>query len=68
MNEGPKYPHITVNLSGGDGNAFSIIGSVLSALRRYGVSAEERDAFTAEARSGDYDNVIQTAMRWVNVE
>lgn len=62
-----KYPDIDVQLSGQDGNAFAIIGNVTAALRRAGVSKEERDAFQAEATSGDYDNVIQTAMRWVNV-
>lgn len=63
----PKYPGIEVQLPGQDGNAMSIIGSVTKALRSEGVSAEERSAFTTEAMSGDYNNVIQTAMRWVSV-
>lgn len=62
-----KYPEVHVQLSGQDGNAFGIIGSVQKALRRHGVSADEIAAFQAEATSGDYDNVIQTAMRWVDV-
>jgi hypothetical protein len=61
-----KYPEITVELSGIDGNAFSIMGAVSKALRRNGL-ASEVETFVAEATSGDYDNVIQTAMRWVNV-
>ena len=62
-----KYPDVSVKLTGEDGNAFSIIGRVVQALRRAGVSAEEQDAFRKEATSGDYDNVLQTAMRWVGV-
>ena len=31
------------------------------------VSDEEIAAFTAEAMSGDYDHVLQTVMRWVDV-
>lgn len=62
-----KYPDIEVDLSGGNGNAFAIMGAVSKALRRAGVDKAERDAFMAEATSGDYDHVIQTAMAWVDV-
>ncbi len=62
-----KYPNIHVQLTGGDRNAYSILGRIQKALRNGGVSKEERDEFIAEATSGDYDNVLQTAMRWVNV-
>jgi hypothetical protein len=63
----PKYPDIEVELSGHDGNAFFIIGRVRRALRQGGASAEECDAFSREAMSGDYDNVLQTCMCWVDV-
>jgi hypothetical protein len=62
-----KYPEIEVQLSGEDGNAFAIMGAVSKALRRAGVSKEERDAYYAESTSGDYDHLLQTAMRWVTV-
>jgi len=60
-----KYPNIEVQLSDEDGNAFSIIGRVQRALRRAGVPDDEIKQFAAEAMSGDYDNVLQTTMRWV---
>ena len=63
----PKYPHVEVQLSDRDGNAFSIIGRVRLALRRAGVDADEVEAFSQEAMSGDYDHVIQTCMKWVEV-
>lgn len=63
-----KFPHVTVQLSGEDGNAFSIIGRVASALRKGGASSEDVTQFTDEAMSGDYDNLLRTTMRWVNVE
>lgn len=61
-----KYPDVNVQLSGEDGNAMFIIGRTTGALRRAGVPREEISKFTAEATSGDYDNVLQTVMRWVN--
>ncbi len=61
-----KYPDIDVQLSGEDGNAFVIIGRVSSALRRADVSNDIIEAFREEAMAGDYDGVLQTAMRWVN--
>ena len=62
-----KYPNVEVRLSGRDGNAMAIIGAVRRALRSAGAPEEELAAFFTEATSGDYDNVIQTAMRWVEV-
>lgn len=62
-----KYPNIKVQLSGEDGNAFAIMASVRKALRRNGVSQEEVDEFTTEAQSGDYDNLLRTAIKWVEV-
>lgn len=66
MNE-PKYPNIKVQLTGRDGNAFMVIGRVRAALRDNEVSLDEREAFTEDAMSGDYDNVLQTCMKWVTV-
>ena len=63
----PLYPHIEVKLVGEDGNAFFIIGKVRKALRREGVAEKEVEAFAEEAMSGDYDELIRTAMRWVDV-
>ena len=62
-----KYPDIEVQLSGEDGNAFAIMGAVSKALRRAGVDAEEIVNFRLEATASDYDNVLATCMRWVNV-
>lgn len=62
-----KYPNVSVQLSGEDGNAFFIIGRVQKALRRAGVPNGELEAFVAEAESSDYDNVLRTCMRWVDV-
>lgn len=62
-----RYPQVTVPLSGQDGNAMMIIGRVRAALRRARVTSDQINAFTDEAMSGDYDKVLQTAMRWVNV-
>ncbi len=62
-----KYPEVTVELTGTDGNAFSILARVSNALKRAGVDKTERDAFYNEATAGDYDALLRTAMRWVNV-
>lgn len=61
-----KYPEISVQLVGEDGNAFAILGRVTDALRRGGVAKAEINVFVAEATSGNYDELLQTCMRWVN--
>lgn len=62
-----KHPEITVDLSDADGNAYALMGRATRAMRRAGVSADEIDAFRDEAMAGDYDHLIQTIMRTVNV-
>ena len=62
-----KYPDVHVRLTGHDGNAFAIIGTGHQALKLYGVPKELLDQFRKEAMSSDYDNVLQTAMRRVDV-
>jgi len=51
----PKYPDVTVQLTGNDGNAFAIMGACRKAARRAKVSAEEIDLFMKEATFSDYD-------------
>jgi hypothetical protein len=63
----PKYPGITVPLTGTDGNAYAILGKVRRALCQAHVPDEERQAFMQEARQGSYDELLQTVMRWVEV-
>jgi hypothetical protein len=62
-----KYPDVKVQLSGEDGNAMLIIGRVRRALKKANVPDNEVEQFSTEAMSGDYDNVLQTAMKWVDV-
>lgn len=62
-----RYPDVEVELSEMDGNAFVLMGAVSKALRRADVSTSEIDEFRTEAMSGDYDNLLQTCMRWVAV-
>jgi hypothetical protein len=63
-----KYETVTVKLVGNDGNAFAIMGAVSKALRKAGASQDEIRDYMTESMSGDYDNLLRTAMKWVNVE
>jgi hypothetical protein len=63
-----KYPHITVQLTGEDGNAFFIISRVRVALKKNKVPQPEITAFMNEAMSGDYQHVLSTVQKWVNVQ
>jgi hypothetical protein len=64
---GVRFPGIEVQLIGLDGNAMALIAATRRALRRGGATPEQVAEFTAEATSGNYDNVLQTIMRWVVV-
>lgn len=62
-----KYPDVSVQLTGKDGNAFNIMGEVNRALRRAG-HVEALEPFMAEATAAEsYDGFLQVVMRTVNV-
>ena len=63
----PKYPNIKVKLTEHDGNAFAVMGKITKALQRNGISREIQNDFFQEASSGDYDHLLQTAMKYVEV-
>jgi hypothetical protein len=65
--DAPKYAEIEVALVGEDGNAVAIMGRVANALRKAGVSQDEINAYLDESMSGDYDNLLATAVKWVSV-
>ena len=63
-----KYPEITVNILGVNGNAFNILGIYTSKMRKHKLPKSEIDAFFKEATSGNYDDLLCTVMKWFNVE
>ncbi len=67
MNTDIKYPNIKVRLTGTDGNAFAVIGTVRSALKKAGVAKEEIDKFSGLCMQGDYDDLVRTCCEWVEV-
>lgn len=62
-----KYEDVKVQLTGNDGNAFAIMAAVTKALAKAGVSREEIEQYQTESMSGDYDNLLRTAVKWVTV-
>ena len=57
----------TVKLVGEDGNAFAILGRVSKALKQAGLE-DEAKAFMEEATAGDYDHLLATAAKYVEIE
>ena len=63
-----RYPNIEVELVGGDGNAFAIIGSVSKALRRAKVPFDEVKEFQTQCMmSESYDALLRFVMQTVIV-
>lgn len=59
---------ITLDLTRQDGNAMGIIGAAIKTARRAGWTRDETDALMNEMTSGDYDHLLQTAMRYFELE
>ena len=64
----PKYPDITVKLIGENSNAFNILGICIKAMLRAGLPEEQVDEFSMEATSGDYQHLLNTCMRYFEIE
>ncbi len=58
---------VIVELTGKDGNAFSIMGAVTKELKKSGYKQDFIDQYRSEATSGDYDNLLRVTMEYVNV-
>jgi hypothetical protein len=57
----PEDQRVLVQLVGQDGNAYSIMSRVSSALRRAGHSKEVVQQYLDESRSGDYSHLLYVA-------
>ena len=65
MRKPEKRP--TVKLVGRDGNAYGIMGRIKRALRSAGADQEYITKYLQESMSGDYDHLLQTALKYVDV-
>ena len=63
--DNPTKP--TVKLTGEDGNAFAIMGTVSRALRKAGLPKEHVDKYMEESTSGDYNNLLVVAHKYANI-
>lgn len=69
MDDKVKYPEITVELIGQNGNVFNLIGICTRAMQRAKVSKAEQEAFVNEVtQAGSYMEALAIMMRWFNVE
>ena len=62
VNSKPK-----VKLVGTNGNAFAVLGKCISALKDAGKSEAEIQEFRKEATSGDYDNLLCTCAKYLEI-
>lgn len=62
----PKF-NVEVQLTGEDGNAFAIMAAVSKAIKKAGATPEQVSQYTMDSMSGDYDNLLRTACKWVVV-
>ena len=58
---------VTVELIGSDGNPFAILGKVNRAIKKAGFPSEA-SAYFAEATAGDYNHLLATTMKYVEVK
>lgn len=64
--EGAPTDVVDCPLIGEDGNGFFIVGRLRQALRKAGASKEYVEAVSADMMSGDYDHLLQVALREIN--
>jgi len=64
-----RAPTVTpiVKLTGEGGNAFGIMGRVKRVLRANGADQEYINKYLQESMTGDYNHLLSTAMRYVDV-
>ena len=60
-------PRVPVELIGQNGNAFAILALCRRAAKKGGWTDAQWDAVSEEMRSGDYNELLQTAMKYFDV-
>lgn len=66
MNE-VKSKKPKLKLVGKDGNAYSILARARNAAKKAGWSDPQINEFMIDAKSGDYDHLLQTVMKHFDV-
>ena len=61
-------PRFTLKLIGGNGNAFAIMGAFQREARRNGWTKEQIQKALDDMKSGDYDDLLYTVMKYTDVE
>ena len=54
------------NLVGIDGNAYSVMGYVIQAMKREGFSKSEIDDYQADAMSDDYNHLLSVSAEMID--
>lgn len=54
---------VKLDLSGLDGNAFTLMGAFSKAAKQQGRTKEEIQIVMTECQSGDYDHLLQTLLK-----
>lgn len=54
------------NLVGIDGNAFSVMGYVINAMKECNFSKEERDSYFKNATSSDYSHLLFVSIKAID--
>jgi hypothetical protein len=65
---GPKYPCVKVHVVAAYGGFYPTVAIVQAAMRRAGIPVHELSNFCAEAMEAEEDNLLQTCLRWVDVD
>lgn len=63
----PKYPNITITLSGFETDNFTIIIKCLRALRENNIG-HELDNFVNDISKGSSENLLHTVSDWFNIK
>lgn len=63
-----KYPDITIQLTGEDGNIFYILGRVRKLMKQHGILDQFRQFQDEVYESDNYNQALQVVMTWFNVE
>lgn len=61
----PKYPNVTVQLAGQDGNVFNLMDVCQHEARKAGLHADEISQFVEEVTSTDsYNAALRVMLKW----
>lgn len=64
----PLFSNVVIDISGPQGNAYCILGTIYQVLHNAGYSKEEIDKIQKDMTSSNYEHLVDVAAKYITIK